>query len=256
MTSRIRWKRPSLMTGASRFTKTEFGLIIQGRPARDGPFHFHHVEGLLDSELAAGENWPMGISGKQLTQLRARLRNRPKSSALSAAPNRARFRSLLGIDPSLRGTGFGLLLEGASGFTSIMHGTIRCPTSWPQSRCLAQIAVTIRELIREHRPEACVVEGLFYAQNIKTALTMGHARGAAMAVAAEAGLPIFEIAPRKVKQAVVGFGGAGKIAVARMVQRRLGLAQAPAPDAADALAVALAFAQSQSALPLMSAEPI
>jgi crossover junction endodeoxyribonuclease RuvC len=75
---------------------------------------------------------------------------------------------------------------------------------------------------------------------------MGEARGAALAVIAEAGLPIYEMAPRKVKLAIVGFGGAQKIAVAKMVQRLLALADLPAPDAADALALALAFAQERS----------
>jgi crossover junction endodeoxyribonuclease RuvC len=103
----------------------------------------------------------------------------------------------------------------------------------------------LRDVVIEHGPTVCVIEGLFYAQNLQTALLMGEARGAALAVVAEAGLEIYEIAPRKVKLAVVGYGGARKLAVARMVQRLLGLAEAPAPDAADALALALAHAQEQ-----------
>ena len=87
------------------------------------------------------------------------------------------------------------------------------------------------------------MEGLFFAQNLKTAIIMGEARGAAMAVIAEAGLDIYEIAPRKVKQAIVGYGAAQKSAVAKMVQRLLNLTKPPAPDAADALALALAHAQ-------------
>jgi crossover junction endodeoxyribonuclease RuvC len=101
----------------------------------------------------------------------------------------------------------------------------------------------LREVIQQHRPAVCVVEGLFYAQNLQTALVMGEARGAALVVAAEAGLDIYEIAPRKVKQAVVGYGAAQKTAVAKMVQRLLNLPQLPAPDAADALALALTHAQ-------------
>jgi crossover junction endodeoxyribonuclease RuvC len=100
-------------------------------------------------------------------------------------------------------------------------------------------------VVRQHSPEACVVEGLFYAQNLQTALIMGEARGAALAAVAEHGLDIFEIAPRKVKQAVVGYGAAQKSAVAKMVQRMLGLAEPPQPDAADALALALTFAQQR-----------
>ena len=81
---------------------------------------------------------------------------------------------------------------------------------------------------------------------MKTALIMGEARGAAIAAVATTGISLFEIAPRKVKQAIVGFGGAQKSAVAKMVQRMLGLAELPEPDAADALAIALAFAHEQS----------
>jgi len=89
------------------------------------------------------------------------------------------------------------------------------------------------------------VEGLFYAQNLQTAIVMGEARGAAMMVVAESGLDIYEIATRKVKQAMVGYGAAQKLAVAKMVQRLLNLPKPPEPDAADALALALAHAQEQ-----------
>jgi crossover junction endodeoxyribonuclease RuvC len=84
---------------------------------------------------------------------------------------------------------------------------------------------------------------LFYAQNFQTALIMGEARGASLVAAAEAGLEICEMAPRKVKQAIVGYGAAQKLAVAKMVQRMLNLEEPPAPDAADALALALAYSQ-------------
>ena len=92
-----------------------------------------------------------------------------------------------------------------------------------------------------------MVEGFFYAQNLQTALVMGEARGAALAAIAEAGVEIYEMAPRKVKQAIVGYGAAQKFAVAKMVQRMLHLPAPPAPDAADALALALTHAQEQGA---------
>ena len=120
------------------------------------------------------------------------------------------------------------------------------------SRCLAKISQTIREVLREYKPTVCVVEGLFYAQNLRTAIIMGEARGAALAVVAEAGLEIFEIATRKVKQAIVGYGAAQKSAVAKMVQQMLNLPKPPAPDAADALALALAHAQENSRYNLRS----
>ena len=105
------------------------------------------------------------------------------------------------------------------------------------------IAQTLRDLLKQQRPDVCVIEGLFYAQNLQTALIMGEARGSALATIAEAGVEIYELAPRKVKQAIVGYGAAQKLAVAKMVQRMLHLSSPPAPDAADALALALAYVQ-------------
>ena len=162
-----------------------------------------------------------------------------------ATPPR-RYETILGIDPSLRGTGYGILRLAKPHDTAVVHGTISCPAGWERSRCLVRIAEHLRAVIREHQPEVCAIEGLFFAQNLQTALIMGEARGAALVAAAEAGLEIYELGPRRVKQAVVGFGGAGKNAVARMVQRMLHLEELPAPDAADALAIAIAHAQDSS----------
>ena len=150
---------------------------------------------------------------------------------------------ILGVDPSLRGTGYGVIRLAKPCPEALAHGTISCPAGWEHSRCLLNISQTLRDALRQHRPTVCVIEGLFFAQNLQTALTLGEARGAALAVIAEAGLEIYELAPRKVKQAIVGYGAAQKIAVAKMVQRLLRLAELPAPDAADALALALTHAQ-------------
>jgi len=152
---------------------------------------------------------------------------------------------ILGVDPSLRGTGFGVIQVTKPHPLALAHGTISCPTTWSRSRCLVRIAETLRTVLCEHQPSVCVVEGLFYAQNLQTAIVMGEARGAAMMVVAESGLDIYEIATRKVKQAMVGYGAAQKLAVAKMVQRLLNLPKPPEPDAADALALALAHAQEQ-----------
>ena len=149
---------------------------------------------------------------------------------------------LLGVDPSLRGTGFGLVKLGGNTPATLAQGAIKCPAKWSRSECLVAITRTLREVIRKHQPTVCAIEGLFYAQNVKTALIMGEARGAAMATVAEGGLEIFEIAPRKVKQSIVGYGNAQKIAVAKMVQRMLKLKDLPETDAADALALALTYA--------------
>lgn len=161
----------------------------------------------------------------------------------AAAPRRREGLVVLGVDPSLRGTGYGVVRLGQNGPAIVAHGTITCGATWPVTRCLGHIAQTLRQVVAETRPAVCVVEGLFYAQNLRTAIVMGQARGASLAVVAEAGLEVYEMAPRKVKQAIVGYGAAQKEAVARMVQRMLRLTELPAPDAADALALALAYVQ-------------
>ena len=172
-------------------------------------------------------------------------------------PSSARaHQTILGLDPSLRGTGFGVIQLAKPCPQTLAQGVVKCPANWERSRCLAQIARALREVLQRHKPSLCVVEGLFYAQNLQTALIMGEARGAALATVAEAGLEIHELAPRKVKQAIVGYGGAQKLAVAKMVQRMLRLAETPAPDAADALALALAHAQAQGRYSFQSAKRV
>lgn len=163
---------------------------------------------------------------------------------------------VLGIDPSLRGTGWGIIQVDRGGVRALGFDTIRCAAGWPRSRCLVRIAEGLREAIRRHSPRVCAIEGLFFAQNLQTALVMGEARGVCLLAAAEAGLEIFEMAPRRVKLAIVGFGGAQKTAVARMVQRRLQLEDEPDADAADALALALAHAQETSRYSLSPRRPL
>src|SRR5438270_7348446 len=163
---------------------------------------------------------------------------------------------ILGLDPSLRGTGFGIIRMAKPFPQTLTHGTISCPAGWERSRCLLKIAQTLREVLKQYSAEVCVVEGLFYAQNLQTAMIMGEARGAALAAIAEAGLEIYEVSPRKVKQAIVGYGAAQKLAVAKMVQRMLRLAEMPAPDAADALALALTHAQEQGRYSFQAAKRI
>lgn len=196
---------------------------------------------------------------QQFEQMKARLDGKP-SGARMAAPATARSsrmpQTILGIDPSLRGTGYGLIRTGKPHPVVLAQGTIACPKDWERSRCLAKISQTLRDVLLEHSPEVCVVEGLFFAQNLKTAIIMGEARGAALAAVAESGIEIYEIATRKVKQAIVGYGAAQKIAVAKMVQRMLGLAELPDPDAADALALALTHAQGQGRFSLSAPKKI
>jgi len=211
------------------------------RPAWDFPF-------LLCKARAPGTIPAVGITPQQLRQIQDRLSTARIAAPVFASPPASPAKAhtvILGLDPSLRGTGYGVIRTARPFPKTLAHGTISCPAGWPRSRCLLQILQTLRDVVRRHHPEVCVVEGLFYAQNLQTALIMGEARGAALAAVAEAGLEIFEIAPRKVKQAIVGYGAAQKLAVAKMVQRLLNLSARPEPDAADALALALTHAQEQ-----------
>lgn len=196
----------------------------------------------------------MGLSPAQFRQLEARLA-KPRRAASPALPVPAdgaatRHAVVLGLDPSLRGTGFGVVRAGRGAPRALEFGHVACPAGWSRTRCLVAIAARLREVIRLHAPTACAIEGLFFAQNLQTALILGEARGVALLAAAEAGLEICEIAPRKMKLAIVGFGGAHKDAVGRMVQRLLGLAEPPQADAADALALALTFVQESGRFPL------
>jgi crossover junction endodeoxyribonuclease RuvC len=202
----------------------------------------------------------MGITPQQFRQIQERLASPRRAATPVFQPTplvTARAHQLiLGLDPSLRGTGYGVIRMAKPSAQALAHGTISCPVNWEHSRCLVKIVQTLRDVLKQHKASVCIVEGLFYAQNLQTALIMGEARGAALSAVAEAGLEIFEMAPRKVKQAIVGYGAAQKLAVAKMVQRMLKLEQTPAPDAADALALALTYAQEQGRYGLNSPKRI
>ncbi len=200
----------------------------------------------------------MGITPQQFKQMQERVGKRRVAAPAVAAhiglpkPHQV----ILGLDPSLRGTGYGVIRLANPFPKTLAQGTVSSPANWTRSRCLVNIVQRLREVLRQHQPTVCVVESLFYAQNLQTALLMGEARGAALATIAEAGLDIYELAPRRVKQAIVGYGAAQKLAVAKMVQRMLHLPELPAPDAADALALALTHAQEQSRYRLSSPKKI
>lgn len=200
------------------------------------------------------------MTPKQFAALQQKVSKRKRSSSTDIAPiptaRPTAHEVLIGIDPSLRGTGYGVVRLGKPHPVALAFGTISCPSGWERSRCLAHIAQTLRDVVREHQPSVCAIEGLFFAQNLQTALIMGEARGAALVAVAEAGLEVYEHAPRRVKQAIVGFGGAQKLAIAKMVQRMLHLAELPSPDAADALALALTHAQETSRYSLTPAKRV
>lgn len=156
---------------------------------------------------------------------------------------------LLAVDPSLRGTGFAVLEQVSTNRTAALeYGVITNPAKLRQSGCLIAIYERLSEVIAKHKPEACAVEGVIYVQSLRTAITLGAARGVAILAISRHGIPIFEYAPRKVKQAVVGRGGADKQQVAFMIRAMLGLTETPSSDAADALAIGLTHFQAQAGL--------
>lgn len=152
---------------------------------------------------------------------------------------------VLSIDPALRKTGYAVIEAlhepgRKPVYRAITYGVITNAPKLRQSGCLVSIRERLQEVIREHSPEVCAVEGIIFVQSFKTAITMGAARGAAIIAAAEHGMEVFEYAPKRVKQAVVGKGAADKQQVAFMIRALLGLTETPPPDAADALAIGLA----------------
>lgn len=153
---------------------------------------------------------------------------------------------LLAIDPSLRATGYAVVVQDGRELRACEFGTIRNPVSLSQSACLASIFDGVSELVARHQPTACAIEGIIYVQSHRTAITLGAARAAALLPIARAGIPVHEYAPRRVKQAVVGRGAADKSQVAFMVRALLELETTPEPDAADALAIAITHHQQWS----------
>lgn len=158
---------------------------------------------------------------------------------------------VLAIDASLRNTGVAIVDANGSGkFQALHFGVIHNPANRPMSSCLVAIRDRLAELIQAHEPDCCALESVIYVQSYRTAITLGAARGSAIMAAAERGLPIFEYAPKRIKQATVGNGSADKTQVAFMVRALLGLTETPGADAADALAIGLTHLRAQEAVRL------
>jgi crossover junction endodeoxyribonuclease RuvC len=148
---------------------------------------------------------------------------------------------VLGIDPGLTRCGYAVLDgRGPTDVTTVALGVVRTPAADPLPQRLAALRAELAALIAEHRPGAVAVEHVFFQVNVRTAMSVGQASGLALAEAAAAGCDVAQYTPSQVKDAVAGWGGAGKEQVQKMVQARLGLAARPTPpDAADAAALAL-----------------
>jgi crossover junction endodeoxyribonuclease RuvC len=152
----------------------------------------------------------------------------------------------IGIDPGTAITGYGLVREEEDGsLTVIDYGAITTSPDEQMPERLVQLYLQLKDLLTLHSPQSGAVEKLFFARNVRTALSVGQARGVALLALAQAGVQLTEYTPNEVKQAVVGFGGADKIQVQKMVQAILDMDEIPQPDdAADALAVAICHLHS------------
>lgn len=149
---------------------------------------------------------------------------------------------LLGVDPGLRATGWGIIDVEGPRLAWVAHGVIAPDVDSDMAERLAGLATGLRDVISQYEPSAAAVEEVFVNINPKSTLLLGQARGVALATLAGARLKVAEYATRKVKLAVVGTGGADKDQVAFMVRRLLPRAGAVSADAADALAVAICAA--------------
>jgi len=146
---------------------------------------------------------------------------------------------VLGIDPALTVTGYGLVLAEGNRHTCLHFGAVAPPAKAPIAERLLRIHEAIANVIRDHRPDEVAVED-FIVGHVRAAVAVGEARAAAVLAAAQAGLPVAFYKPNEVKQSVTSYGHGSKEQVALMVQALLGLREPPTPaDAADALAVAL-----------------
>ncbi len=149
---------------------------------------------------------------------------------------------LLGLDPGLQATGWGVIEADGNRLRHIASGTVRSRAADPLAERLVQLHDALATVIADHAPESAAVEETFVNSNAQSTLKLGQARGVVLLVAARAGLPVAEYAARLVKKAVVGTGAADKTQVAAMVARLLPGCGALGPDAADALAVAITHA--------------
>ncbi len=152
---------------------------------------------------------------------------------------------ILGVDPGTAITGYGILSSDGDDLNVVAFGAITTPADWQMPRRLAHIYAELTALIAKHAPTDAVVEKLFFSKNVRTALSVGQARGVALLAAQQAHLAIHEYTPLEIKQAVVGYGRADKNQIQQMVKMLLQLETIPQPDdAADALAVAICHAHS------------
>ena len=153
------------------------------------------------------------------------------------------MRRIIGVDPGLRRTGYGVIETDGYRHRYQASGQI-CPAQGPVPQRLGELFRQLSEVLEAYAPDCAAVEASFVAANAGTALKLGQARGALISACVVSEIEVFEYSPRSMKQAVTGHGGATKEQVQFMVQRLLGLAESPQADEADALGLALCHAHS------------
>ena len=159
---------------------------------------------------------------------------------------------ILGIDPGLRITGFGIIEKSGNRLTYVASGCIKTDAKASLPTRLGTIYAGLNELLAQYKPDQAVIEIVFVNVNPQSTLLLGQARGAAITTLVAGGVEVAEYTALQVKQAVVGNGHADKVQVQHMVRRLLSLPGAPSPDAADALACAIAHAHGGQGLGALS----
>lgn len=155
---------------------------------------------------------------------------------------------ILGIDPGLANTGWGIVEVEGSRFRCLGHGCITTASTRDTAGRLKAVRDQLAVLIALHAPAEAALENVYFSSNVRSAMATGQARGAALVAVADAGLPVGEYGPSEIKLAVTGNGSADKRQVTYMVRALLGMSEAPRPDhAADALAVAICHANCRGA---------
>ena len=163
---------------------------------------------------------------------------------------------VLGIDTSLRSTGAAVVRAEGNKLSAVEYLTIKTKPGKLRTECLKNLSEGISALIDRTNPDVAVVEGVFYAKNVKTTMILGEARGAVMSVCAIRNIPVYEYAPRKIKQAVAGNGGASKEQVRKMMMRMLGISEDPQEDEGDALAIAICHLHNRSGIAALAPKEI
>lgn len=160
-------------------------------------------------------------------------------------------RVILGVDASLRGTGLGVLESAGSRFRYIESCRLKMPAKLRVSECLRQIRAGLLDVVARCRPEAAALEGAFFFRNAGTAMVLGQVRGVVIEACCSSGVPVYEYAPKRIKQAVTGYGSAEKGQVAKMLSSMFGFEEGLSDDETDALALAVCHVHSRTGYDLL-----